>query len=265
MPRRSPPETEEGWFVSHLIFAVRRRPEDDPEQLRERAARQQEHLREFAATDRFELVRIVSDRADFMTLYMAETLEELEAFQRPLLESKLGGHLNRLDSFLSVTETSLYRTPKERAEEALRDEDVEPGTDAYDERRGQIMKRLEKYRAQRLHPALPEMDYVTFYPMKKRRRQQANWYQLPTEQRAEMMASHGTIGRRYAGDVRQIITSAVGLDDWEWGVTLYAHDPVMFKRLVYEMRFDEVSARYSDFGPFYTGYRLEPDQFAELF
>lgn len=265
MPRRAPPETEEGWFVSHLVFSVRRRPSDDPAARSARAERQRDHLAEFAATDRFELVRLVSDQADFMTLYMAETLEELEAFQRPLLGSPLGVHVERLDSFLSVTETSLYRTPEERADEALEDEDVEPGTDEYEQRRDEIMKRLEKYREQRLHPALPDMDYVTFYPMRKRRKPEANWYQLPMQERADMMASHGTIGRRYAGKVRQIITSAVGLDDWEWGVTLYADDAVYFKRLVYEMRFDEVSARYSDFGPFYTGYRLDPDQFVELF
>ncbi len=265
MPRRDPPETEEGWFVSHLIFTVQRRPSDDPSDREARARRQRDHLAEFAATDRFELVRLVSDQADFMTLYMAETLEELEAFQRPLLGSALGAHVERHDSFLSVTETSLYRPPEKRAEEALEDEDVEPGTEEYETRRKEIMKRLEKYREQRLHPALPDMDYVTFYPMRKRRGPEHNWYQLPTEKRAEMMASHGRIGRRYAGEVRQIITSAVGLDDWEWGVTLYADDAVNFKRLVYDMRFDEVSARYSDFGPFYTGYRLDPDQLPELF
>ncbi|MGZ4732687.1 MAG: chlorite dismutase family protein, partial [Terriglobales bacterium] len=98
--------------------------------------------------------------------------------------------------------------------------------------------------------------YVSFYPMDRRRGEAKNWYSLPIEERARQMNEHGLIGRRYAGEVRQIITGSIGFDDWEWGVDLFAHDPLVFKKLIYEMRFDEVSAVYALFGQFYLGVRV---------
>ena len=100
---------------------------------------------------------------------------------------------------------------------------------------------------------------MVFYPMNKKRGEQINWYTLPMDERRGMMRSHGTIGHKYHGIVQQMISGSVGFDDWEWGVTLFTEDPLQFKKLVYEMRFDEVSARFADFGPFYVGRRLEPD------
>jgi chlorite dismutase len=115
----------------------------------------------------------------------------------------------------------------------------------------------------RLYPKIPDhSEYVCFYPMSKRRDGEDNWYMLDGEARAELMRAHGRTGRNYAGKVSQIVTGSAGLDDWEWGVTLFSDDPLQFKKLVYEMRFDEVSARYADFGPFYVGKRLSPDELA---
>ena len=116
----------------------------------------------------------------------------------------------------------------------------------------------------RLKPILPKSKHICFYPMNKRRDGNDNWYMLPAEDRKTMMRSHGMIGRTYAGKVKQIITGSVGLDDWEWGVTLFSDDPLHFKKLVYEMRFDEVSARFGEFGDFYVGNLLTPDKFAKL-
>ena len=110
----------------------------------------------------------------------------------------------------------------------------------------------------RLFPDVTPRRYMSFYPMSKRRGEQVNWYDLPAGERAEMMRGHGAIGRRYAGQVVQVISGSVGLDDWEWGVTLFAEDPLVFKKLVYEMRFDPASSRYALFGPFYTGIRFAP-------
>jgi hydrogen peroxide-dependent heme synthase len=115
----------------------------------------------------------------------------------------------------------------------------------------------------RLKPAIPEMEHICFYPMDKRRGEAVNWFTLPPGERAKLMEAHGTTGRKYAGKIVQMITGAMGLDDWEWGVTLFAHDPLQFKKLVYEMRFDRVSALYADFGPFYTGIRVRPDALGE--
>jgi chlorite dismutase len=110
--------------------------------------------------------------------------------------------------------------------------------------------------APRLWPEIPGAKYLCFYPMDRRRGESKNWYQAPMGDRQRLMREHGLVGRRYAGEVRQIITGSIGFDDWEWGVDLFAEDPLVFKKLIYEMRFDEVSAVYALFGAFYVGLRL---------
>ena len=107
----------------------------------------------------------------------------------------------------------------------------------------------------RLYPQIPDTEYVCFYPMDRKRGEDKNWYTLPLAERQRQMHEHGLVGRRYAGEVKQIITGSIGFDDWEWGVDLFADDPLTFKKLIYEMRFDEVSAVYALFGTFYVGLR----------
>ena len=109
----------------------------------------------------------------------------------------------------------------------------------------------------RLYPEIPKNNYICFYPMDRKRGEAKNWYQVPMAERQRMMHEHGLIGRRYADSVKQIITGSIGFDDWEWGVDLFADDPLVFKRLIYEMRFDEVSAVYALFGSFYVGLRVQ--------
>ncbi|HIQ22321.1 MAG TPA: heme-dependent peroxidase, partial [Planctomycetes bacterium] len=131
-------------------------------------------------------------------------------------------------------------------------------------------KRLQRYRRrweimvrQRLHPDLPNWPAVCFYPMNRRRDDQANWFLLGLDQRQRLMDEHGQSGMEFAGRVTQLVTAGIGLDDWEWGVTLWARNPELLKQIVYRMRFDEASARYADFGPFYTGYLSPPDRILE--
>lgn len=265
MPTRQPPKTEEGLYVSHLMFQVTNDARRDAESLVTRAEGLTDYLESVNEEQKFDLVRVVSGEADFMTVLFTETLEEIDEFQRRILSSAVGSDLERIYTFLSVTELSMYESLEERVENSLAKEGIEPGDDEYEQAYKQRKKRLEKYQQMRLDPDIPDMKYVTFYPMFKRRNPEQNWYQLPQEERGDMMSSHGKIGRQYAGDVQQIITSCVGLDDWEWGVTLYSDDPKQFKRLIYEMRFDEVSASYSDFGPFYTGFSVDPRDFPDYF
>jgi hydrogen peroxide-dependent heme synthase len=118
--------------------------------------------------------------------------------------------------------------------------------------RGRVMNRL--------FIEVPRARYVCFYPMNKRRGEALNWYAESFERRALMMREHGMIGRTFAGRVTQVISGSIGYDDWEWGVDLFAADPVVFKKLIYEMRFDEASAKFAEFGPFYTGMQFAPDQ-----
>ncbi|MGA3081481.1 MAG: chlorite dismutase family protein, partial [Terracidiphilus sp.] len=115
--------------------------------------------------------------------------------------------------------------------------------------------------APRLFPAIPDAKYLTFYPMDRKRGEGVNWYTVPFAERQRMMHEHGLIGRRYGDQVKQIISGSIGMDDWEWGVDLFADDPVVFKKLIYEMRFDEVSAVYALFGQFFISIRLPIDKF----
>lgn len=262
MPRRQPPRTEEGHFVSHLVYRVSwDQIQRDQAKTHELTSAHRELLQEWSSSHSLDLIRLVSETSDFMTMLFADSLEEIDRFQTRFLTLPFSQYLMRTYSFLSVTELSMYQSEEERVEKELKQKGLEPGTDEYDEAHEERMERVESYKESRLHPEIPDGQYVTFYPMSKRRNPEQNWYQLSREERSGMMASHGRIGRQYAGEIQQIITSCVGLDDWEWGVTLYSDDPVSFKRLVYDMRFDEVSAKYSEFGPFYTGYRMSPEEF----
>jgi chlorite dismutase len=186
------------------------------------------------------LYAIVGQKADLVFMHLRETLGELNAIENAFNRSAFGAFTQKAYSYVSVVELSNYL--------------AQPGVDP--------MQVPEI--AARLKPILPKTNHICFYPMNKRRLLQDNWYMLTMEERKTMMRSHGMIGRSYAGKVKQIITGSVGFDDWEWGVTLFADDALQFKKLVYEMRFDEVSARYGEFGPFYVGNRLTRESLSKL-
>ncbi|TJY39784.1 heme-dependent peroxidase [Cohnella pontilimi] len=186
------------------------------------------------------LYAIVGQKADLVFMHLRETLEELNAIENEFNRSAIAQFTKKEYSYVSVVELSNYMG--------------QPGVDPM---------QVPEISA-RLKPILPKSGHICFYPMNKRRQLTDNWYMLPMEDRRNMMRSHGMIGRSYAGKVKQIITGSVGFDDWEWGVTLFADDALQFKKLVYEMRFDEVSARYGEFGPFYVGNRLSRESLAEL-
>ncbi|MFC4775605.1 hydrogen peroxide-dependent heme synthase [Paenibacillus sp. GCM10023252] len=183
---------------------------------------------------------IIGQKADFTFMHLRETLEDLNALETAFNKTTFADYTIPTYSYVSVVELSNYMG--------------QPGTDPL--QNPEVVARLK--------PALPRMNHICFYPMNKRREGADNWYMLGMDERRTMMRSHGMIGRSYAGKVRQIITGSVGFDNWEWGVTLFADDPLQFKKLVYEMRFDEVSARYGDFGDFYVGNRLDADKFKSL-
>ncbi|HEV7839110.1 MAG TPA: chlorite dismutase family protein, partial [Gemmatimonadaceae bacterium] len=172
-----------------------------------------------------------------------------------LARTQLAGVVEPTYSFLSVTEAGLYHITAELARVA-QSRGGQFGDAEYvlalDERAG--AERESAHVRRRLYPDLPpDMPYVSFYPMSKRREAAQNWYALTLDERSRLMHAHGLTGRRYAGKVQQVITGAIGLDKWEWGVTLFARDPLEFKKLVTDMRFDEVSAKYAEFGDFYVG------------
>jgi chlorite dismutase len=182
---------------------------------------------------------IVGQKADFMMMILRPTMEELNEIETEFNKTKLAEFTLPAHSYVSVVELSNYLPADE---------------DPY--QNPQVTARL--------YPKLPKANHVCFYPMDKRRQGDDNWYMLPMEDRKKLMYSHGMIGRKYAGKVKQIITGSVGFDDFEWGVTLFADDVLQFKKLVYEMRFDEVSARYGEFGAFFVGNILKEERVASF-
>jgi chlorite dismutase len=260
-----PAETVEGWYALHQMLGVDRsalralEPERLSGALRSAAATL-DALAAPAEGGWSAVVPLVGSRADVMLVHLRPTLDALGAIQARLRCLSLFDALKMVYSFLSVTEVGMYHVAARAARDA-RERGGAVGDDAF---REQLATRIEKERAaehvqRRLFPSLPaEMPYVSFYPMSKRRAVGQNWYALPVEERSRMMVAHGTTGRRYAGRVMQIVTGAIGLDAWEWGVTLFARDPLDFKKIVTEMRFDEASANYAEFGDFYVGKRVAP-------
>ena len=189
-----------------------------------------------------------------MLVHFRESLEALNQVELDLAQTEIYGYLTQTHSYVSVVELGLYESTRKTYEAAGKD--LEQHSPQWNAQIAASLERGADAMAPRLFPAVPDAKYLCFYPMDRKRGEQINWYTVPFAERQRMMHEHGMIGRRYAGEVKQIISGSIGMDDWEWGVDLFAEDPVVFKKLIYEMRFDEVSAVYALFGQFYIGVRL---------
>jgi len=264
-PREEVPAAVEpsiGWHVSHFFYrfdraALERMP---PER---RAA----GIAEFAAaldpqaTDapaRLQSWLVAGDKADWAVVAMDPSPLVVEGIHQRLLAGPLGPAISPTGSFVSLTEVSEYLPSVEQYGERLVAEGLSTDSDAYAAKLRGYAAREPAMRKARLEPELPAWPNACFYPMNKKRKVVENWFTLPFAERSRLMAEHATSGMAFAGRVSQVITVAVGLDDWEWGVTLWARRPDFLKEIVYAMRFDEASARYAEFGPFYTGYVMPP-------
>jgi hydrogen peroxide-dependent heme synthase len=241
-----------GWGVLHLFFRVdRERADQEPGA----AKRIVDAVASLEADGHQALVfAVLGHKADLGVMALGPDLARLHAFQQELLTGPLVPEY----SFVSLTELSEYSVTEADEQARLRDEEGISDPGAIEERLAVWRDRIAHYRENRIHPQLPRRQLLCFYPMSKRRAGADNWYMLPFEDRKRLMGGHARVGRTYAGRILQLITGSVGLDDFEWGVTLLADDPVALKEIVNEMRFDEVTARYGEFGPFYTGLLLEP-------
>jgi len=197
--------------------------------------------------------QLVGGGGDVMLIHFRETLDALGQAELAVRRSRLWAASSLVYDFTSVTEAGLYGATAEAAEAGPY------GSEAFSKviEEQSAAEAASPHVRTRLYPEVPEaFRYVCFYPMNKRRVHPDNWYSLPVAERNRLMREHGMSARRYAGKIFQVITGAVGFDDWEWGVTLYARDPLEFKRIVTELRYDEASARYGEFGRFFTGFRL---------
>jgi len=241
------PHTEEGWFALHDFRTVdwdawRDAPERDREAALEEVEHFLVHREALAQSDEGDSATfsITGNDADLLFVHFRPTLDDVDRIQRRFEQTAFAEYTERAYSYVSVTEISGYTSP-----EYFEDpESVDTG--------------LRNYMEGKLTPEIPEDTYVSFYPMSKRRDPEYNWYDLPMDERRELMKGHGEVGKQYAGKIKQVIASSVGLDDWEWGVTLFADDLTDIKDIVYEMRFDPASSKYGEFGEFYVGRRFPP-------
>ena len=200
------------------------------------------------------LFSLIGHKGDLLMLHFRNALDQLNAAELAIAGLRLSDFLEPSTSYVSVIELGLYESSV-KLYRGLQDRGVEPNSPEWNAAVAETLQRQSEAMRPRLYPAIPNSRYVCFYPMDRRRGEGKNWYQLPIEERQRQMEEHGLIGRRYAGVVKQIISGSIGFDDWEWGVDLFADDPLEFKKLIYEMRFDEVSAVYALFGTFYVGVR----------
>jgi chlorite dismutase len=200
------------------------------------------------------LFSLIGHKGDLMLVHFRKSFADLNQAELKLAGLRLSDYLEPTSSYLSIIELGLYDSTLKIYKELI-DQGIQPHSDQW---KAEIECKLNRHREAmqpRLFPEIPPNRYVCFYPMNRLRGEDKNWYTLPIEERARQMSEHGLVGRRYAGEVKQIITGSIGFDDWEWGVDLFADDPLVFKKLIYEMRFDHVSAVYALFGQFFVGVR----------
>ncbi|MEZ3144781.1 heme-binding protein [Halobaculum sp. MBLA0143] len=241
------PPTEEGWFALHDFRTVdwdawRRAPERERGQAVEEGVaylERHEQVTDAPAGDSG-VFSVLGDGADLLIVHFRPTLDALNTAERRFEQTAFAEYTERADSYVSVSEVSGY------VDDSYFDDDAE------------VDEGLARYIESKMEPEVPDDGYVSFYPMSKRRQPEQNWYQLPFEERAELMSDHGDVGREYAGKIQQVIASSVGFEEHEWGVTLFGDDPTDIKDIVYEMRFDEASAVYGEFDEFYLGRRFPP-------
>jgi len=257
------PETLEGWSVLHQMFRIRWpewrvRPQDLRQHLAAEAAEALMAMRG-SAQGTTVAVTMLGHKGDLMLVHLRRGFEELQAAQVAVARLGLSTFLEPTTSFVSIVELGMYEMTAQ-IHRRLRERGLAEGSDSFETAFDAEMEEQSKRVHNRLFVEVPARRHVCFYPMNKRRGEQRNWYAEKVEDRARMMLEHGRIGRHYAGQVTQIISGAIGFDDWEWGVDLFADDPVVFKKLIYEMRFDEASAWYAEFGPFYVGLQFSPQE-----
>ena len=248
----------DGWHCLHLYYRVDQAAlaKFDESQRRNGAAELISLLNpeRSGAPERLQTFLVSGHKADFGILMFDRDPLVIDSVRQALRNSTLGSALEAVYSFVSITEVSEYVPTLEQYAERLKQEGNDPAGPAFAAKMKAYEDREVVMRKQRLFPDFPPFPVITFYPMNKIRDPHANWYSQSYSHRMDMMTEHGRSGRKFAGRVTQVITASTGLDDWEWGVTLWGRNPEAIKDIVYTMRFDEASAKYAEFGPFYLGY-----------
>lgn len=263
--KNAPLIPEEGWHCLHLFYRVDFAQWQMLSGEEQRAAKTAlaELVREIRAMEKTQLLTLsmVSPKADLAFMLITPDLNSANFFEKRLGLSLGPAILEPVYSYLSLTEESEYTTTPEQYTEVLaREQNLKAGTPEFEAAMKSFVERMAHYRQERVYPTLPDWPVICFYNMSKRRGEERNWYALPFEERRRLMSGHAKVGREFSGKVKQLITGSTGLDDAEWGVTLFARDTFQIKKIVYQMRFDKVSAEYADFGEFFVGLQLPLDE-----
>jgi hydrogen peroxide-dependent heme synthase len=261
------PLTVEGASMLHQMFRVRwtawkQLDANDQKAILQEAADAIEKMEQHAS-GQSALFSLLGHKGDLLFVHFRDSFAELNAVELALSRLRLFDYLEQTTSYLSVVELGLYESTV-KTYESLVERGVEPHSPEWSAEIEELLNRQREAMRSRLYPEMPPHKYACFYPMDRKRGEAINWYTLPLQERQRQMHEHGLVGRRYAGTVKQIISGSIGFDDWEWGVTLFADDPLVFKKLIYEMRFDEVSAVYAAFGSFYVGVRVPAHEITSL-
>lgn len=262
MSRQEAPETLEGWYVQHEFYRINwaqwqaLEPAQRASIIETGTAWCTAQAAPTEGSSAF--FSVLGQKGDLLLVHFRPSLEALNTVELSLRQTELFSYLQPVYSYLSVIELGLYEVLG-AVQRKLSTTDLQAGSPEYESAYQQELEVQKAALHDRLYPDIPAGRYLCFYPMDKKRGETHNWYALPMEERRNLMRGHGMIGRKYAGKVTQIISGSVGFDDWEWGVSLFADDPLVFKKLIYEMRFDAASALYALFGSFYVGVRFPPD------
>ena len=257
------PETLEGWCLLHQMFRVRWQAWNALPAA-ERRARASETVGALNGMNRgtesaTALSTLLGHKGDLMLIHFRPSFESLQEAQLVTARLPAAPFLEPLGSYLSVVELGMYEMTAQ-IHGRLVEKGLAKGSPEFEKAFDAEMEEQRKRVLPRLFLEVPRRRYVCFYPMNKRRGEHRNWYGLPFEERAKLMREHGVVGRHYAGAVTQVISGSIGFDDWEWGVDLFADDPLVFKKLVYEMRFDEATVWYGEFGEFWTGLQFSASE-----
>lgn len=261
------PESLDSWWILHQMFSLDRLswdrlPQEERTSIVSEARTALEKLKAGENTD-VGLAQMVGHKSDLMITHYSKDYDGLAHAETVVDKLKLSEYLTTSTSYVSILELGLYdATGKIHA--ALAERGLKPASQEWNQAFDELLKEQEKvpHHAGRLWAKIPQRRYVCFYPMDKKRGEAVNWYMLPFDERSKLMLEHGKIGRTFHGLVTQVISGSIGYDNFEWGVDLYSDDPLVFKKLIYEMRFDEASAKYGDFGDFYSGVQFSIDQLA---
>ena len=261
------PLTLEGSFVLHQFFhfdwkAWRSSPERDA--IAAEAVAPLEKLAPPGAAEaaRSAIYSQLGHKGDLILIHFRDSLESLNQVELDLAQTRLWDFLELKHSYVSVVELGLYESTR-KVYEAAAEKGFAAHSPEWTAEVSAALQRQTTAMAPRLYPTVPEARYLCFYPMDRKRGEQINWYTVPFQERQRMMHEHGLIGRRYAGEIKQVVTGSIGMDDWEWGVDLFSDNPISFKKIIYEMRFDEVSAVYGAFGQFFLGLHLPIEKLSD--